>query len=428
MSARGDATWPHALRALRHRDLRLFYAGQAVSLVGTWMQTAVQSWLVYRLTRSSELLGVVAFVANVPVFVLGAWAGTLADGHPRRRILLWTQLAALAQALLFALLTLAGVVRAWHVVLLAGALGVSNALEIPARQALLGEIAAEDTPNAIALNSLIVNFTRALGPVLGGWLLAAHGEGTCFALNALSFAGTIAALLAMRPASPALRLVPRAGSLGEGLGFAWRTPRVRAVLMLLGTASFFAMSYATVLPIFAAEVLHGSSRLFGILQGCHGLGAAVGAGLLLRLQGDAGLPRRIGVGASLLGGGLVVFALSRHPLLSGAALVVAGAGFMTHNAGIMTLLQTSAPPEMRGRVMGLYAMLFQGTMPLGSLALGLSARRLGAPAALLTGGAVVLAASAAFHLALSALERRAADVAPPRAAAVEEPGGERGAA
>ena len=397
--------WPYALRALRKRDLRIFFSGQAVSLAGTWMQSVAQAWLVWRLTHSAGMLGLVHFLGQVPVFLFGVWAGSIADRHERRRIVLITQANAILQATLLAALTLTGVVRPWHVAVLAGMLGMTYAFEIPARQALLADLAGDDFPNAIALNSSVVNAARIAGPALAGLLVAWIGEGWAFALNAVSFAGTYYALLVMRPPRQPVRPGSRRAHLLEGLAYAGRTAHVRALLALLGASSFFAMPYQTLLPVLASDVLHGGARLYGVLLACAGSGALAGAiGLLLR-KGLRGLGRRVAVGSTLLGGGLLALSFSRSAAVSGPALFAMGFGFITQMAGTMTLLQGLAPNEMRGRVMGLYSTLFVGVTPFGALAAGFVAGKLGAPRTLLAGGIVVLCASAAFHLALPRLRR-----------------------
>ena len=397
--------WPHALRSLARRDLRLFFAGQAVSLAGTWMQMVAQSWLVWRLTRSSELLGLVNFLGSVPVFLFGIWAGSLADRLPRRRLVLVTQANAIAQATLLAALTLTGVVRPWHVLVLAGMLGLTYAFEIPARQALLADLAGDDMANAIALNSSIVNAARVVGPALAGVVVASVGEGWAFFLNALSFAGTYYALVVMRPPpQPPARGGHRAHLL-EGLAYAGRTAHVRALLGLLAISSFFGMQYQALLPVFSSEVLGGGPRLYGALLACAGGGAFAGAiGLLLR-KGLRGLGRRVGIGATLLGAGLVVLSVARSPVVAGAALAVAGFGFISQMAGTMTLLQGLAPREMRGRVMGLFSTLFVGTTPFGALLGGVTVARFGVTRTLAAGGGAVVLASLAFHLALPRLRR-----------------------
>jgi len=397
--------WPDALRSLRSRDLRLFFGGQAVSLAGTWMQSVAQAWLVWRLTRSSELLGLVNFLGQVPVFLFGIWAGSLADRHPRRRLVLVTQANAIVQAVILAGLTLSGLVQTWHVVVLAGMLGMTYAFEIPARQALLADLSGEDMSNAIALNSSIVNAARVVGPALAGLVVAEVGEGWAFALNALSFTGTYWALLVMRPPVQPLASGSRRAHLLEGLAYAGGTAHVRALLALLGVSSFFAIPYQTLLPVFSAEVLGGDARLYGVLLACAGVGALTGAITLLLRKGLRGLGRRVAIGATLLGAGVIALSLSRSVALSAAALAVVGYGFITQMAGTMTLLQGLAPKEMRGRVMGLFSTLFVGVSPFGALAAGFAASRFGAPATLAAGGGVVVAASLVFHLALPRLRR-----------------------
>lgn len=395
--------WPRALRSLEQRDLRLFFAGQAVSLVGTWMQSVAQSWLVWRLTRSSEMLGIAGFLGQAPVFLFGIWAGSLADRHPRKRVVLATQANAIAQATLLAVLTLTGVIRPWHVLVLAAMLGMTYAFEAPARQALLADIAGADMSNAIALNSSIVNAARVVGPALAGVVVAYLGEGWAFALNAASFVGTYWALLVMRP--PALP-PPTSGQrahLLEGLAYAGKTAHVRALLALLACSSFFAIPYQTLLPMLSSDVLHGGPRLYGGLLACAGTGALAGAvGLLLRTS-LRGLGRRVAFGATLLGAGVLALALSRSVVLSAIALAVTGFGFITQMAGTMTLLQGLAPAEMRGRVMGLFSTLFIGMTPFGALVAGFGASRFGAPRTLALGASIVLVASLAFHVALPRL-------------------------
>jgi MFS family permease len=291
------------------------------------------------------------------------------------------------------------------VIVLAAMLGMTYAFEIPARQALLADLAGEDMPNAIALNSSIVNAARVAGPALAGLVVASVGEGWAFALNAVSFAGTYYALLVMRPPPQPPATGSRRAHVLEGIAYAGRTSHVRALLALLAASSFFAMPYQALLPVLSSEVLGGGPGLYGTLLACAGAGALAGAlGLLLR-KGLRGLGRRVAVGATLRGAGAVTLALSRSVALSAGALAVLGFGFITQMAGTMTLLQGLAPAEMRGRVMGLFSMLFVGVTPFGSLAAGFAASRFGAPRTLAAGGAVVLAASAAFHLALPRLRR-----------------------
>jgi MFS family permease len=414
--------FPEALRSLRNRNLRLFFAGQAVSLAGTWAQSVAQGWLVWRLTGSKEMLGLVGFLSQVPVTLFGVFAGSLADRVPRRRLVLTTQLNAVAQATILAAVTLAGVVRPWHVLVLAAMLGMTYAFEIPARQALLADVAGKDMSNAIALNSSIVNGARAIGPALAGWLMATRGVGICFAFNALSFGGTLYALWVMKvpPQAPPTEMGHRA-HLAEGFRWAWRAPHVRAMLALVAVSSLLAIPYATLLPAVAAEILGGGAGLFGILQALAGVGAFVGAASLLGRRGLVGLARRLGVGATLLGAGVVLLGLSRSPVLSGFALILAGGGMITQMAGTMTLLQGLAGPELRGRVMGLFSTLFVGVAPFGALASGALAGRIGVPATLVIGGGLVVVASIAYHVALPGL-RDALREARPEAADAGIPG------
>jgi MFS family permease len=414
--------WPHALRSLANRNLRLFFAGQSISLVGSWMQNVAQGWLIYRLTSSATLLGAAGFAAQLPAFLFGLWAGSIADRFPRRRVVLATQANALVQASVLAALTLSGSVRPWHILALAFLLGLSHAFEIPARQSLLAEIAGgEDMPNAIALNSTLFNLARAVGPGIAGWTVAAVGEGWCFAINALSFAGTIYALVAMRIVEhPRPPPTSQRAHLFGGVSFAARHVYLRALFATLSVSAVLALPFSTFLPLFARDVLHGDARLLGFLQGSAGAGALTAGVLLMVRRGLTGLGRRVALGTSLLGAGVAVLALSREPLLSAAALAVAGFGMVTQAAGTMTLVQGLAPPELRGRLAGLFSMMFMGLSPFGALAGGIAAQRFGAPRVLFAGAVVVLAVSLALHAVLPRL-RAALVGSAPTSAAVEIP-------
>jgi MFS family permease len=392
---------PNALRSLSNRNLRLFFAGQTISLAGTWAQAVAQGWLVWRLTGSKEMLGLVGFLSQVPVTFLGAWAGSIADRVPRRRLVLTTQVNAVVQATLLAAVTLSGVVQPWHVLALAAMLGLTNAFEVPARQALLADVAGEHLTNAIALNSSIVNAARAVGPAIAGWLVATVGEGFCFAFNALSFAGTLYALWVMKvPPQPAPTVKGRGAHLAEGFRFAWRAPHLRAVFALLAVSSLLAVPYATLLPAVASEVLGGGAGLFGILQALAGVGAFIGAVSLLGRSGLKGLARRLGVGATVFGAGVALLGLSHSVPLSFFALLLAGGGMITQMAGTMTLIQGLAGPELRGRLIGIFSTLFLGVAPFGALAGGAAAHRIGVSATLTIGGGLVVVASLAYHAVL----------------------------
>ena len=343
----------HAGRALRHRNYRLFFAGQLVSLVGTWMQIVAQAWLVYRLTQSPFLLGLAGFAGQIPNLAFGPFMGALADIFPRRRILVATSLAGLAIAGTLGLLTVGGHVEIWHVFVLAALLGTVNALDAPTRQSFLLEmVGREDLPSAIALNSSMFNAARLVGPAIGGLVVAATGEGWCFLVNAASYLAATAALVAMRLAPVERRVAPAGGRLAEiagGFAYARRTPAVGRALLLLGIVSIAGMPYATLMPIFATEVLGGGPRGLGILMSASGLGALAGALTLAgRRGGSDGLspwPRRAAIG---FGTGLVLFAASTSFWLS--ALILAGTGFaLMYQAGTTNLLiQLGVPDALRG--------------------------------------------------------------------------------
>jgi MFS family permease len=394
---------PHSLRGLRRRNLQLFFGGQVVSLIGTWMQSVALQWLVWRLTFDPRALGAVTFLGQFPVLLFGAIGGSVADRLPRRPLVIATQVGAALQAGALAAVTLAGAVTPKLVMALAAMLGIVNAFDVPARQSLLADLAESDLTNAIALNSSVVNGTRMIGPAVAGWLVAALGEGWCFFGNAVSYLAIIAGLVAMR-AKETPRQVQR-GHLRAGLRYAIRTPHTRALLGLVALTSVFGLSYTALVPMFADRVLHGDARLLGTLLGAVGLGALVGAISLLRAQGLAGLGRRVAWGSSLFAGGLLLFAASRRIWLSEAALFCVGVGFMSQMASTTTLLQALAPGEMRGRVMGLYSMMFIGMTPLGALCAGWAADRIGAPRTVALGAAVVLFGSLGFHVVLPGLRR-----------------------
>ena len=372
------------------------------------MQSVAQSWLVYRLTNSAALLGLVYFLSQAPVFFLGMLGGAVADRHPRRAILMLTQSVALTQALLLAALTFGEWIRAWHLLALASVLGMVNAFEIPARQAMLGELAGEDVPNAVALNSTLVNTARVLGPALAGYLVAAVGEAWCFLINALSFLAVLAALWAMAPHPAPAPNGARNGPLEHlrgGILYAREKRMVRALLSLLAVSSFFGVPYTSLLPIFAADIHHGGPQLLGRFLGSAGAGALSGALTLLVRRHMGGLARRVGLGATALAIGLLTFSLARSAALAQACLFIVGFGFIQQMAGTMTLLQSLTPGELRGRVVGLYTTLFVGVSPFGGLLAGWAASIFNAPRALFAGGLVVLIASAAFHLALPSIRR-----------------------
>ena len=388
-----------ALRALRHRNLRLFFAGQGISLVGTWMQQVAMSWLVYRLTDSAFLLGVIGFSSQFPSLVLAPFAGALADRWSRYRMVVTTQTLAMVQAGVLAALVITGAIQVWHLVALAVVAGVINGVDIPARQALLVKLVdgQEDLPNAIALNSSMFNGARLVGPALGGVLIGWWGEGPVFVLNAVSFVGVLGALAMMRlpggrgaPAGPVLRHIR------EGFGYAFGFPPIRDLLVVLAGVSLMGIPYVVLFPVFARDILGGDASTLGLLTACSGAGALSGALYLASRDTVRGLGRLIGRASAFFGAMVIAFALSTNLVLSCVTLVVGGFGLMLTTASINTVLQTLVGEEMRGRIMSLYTMAFMGMMPLGSLAGGAVASRLGAPLAVALGGGGCLVLSLWF--------------------------------
>lgn len=394
------------VRALRHRNFQLFFSGQLISLVGTWMQNIAQDWLVYRLTGSSLLLGVVAFVSQIPIFLLAPVAGLVADRYNRHRIVIATQSTSMVLALTLATLTLTGRIRIWEIMVLASLLGVVNAFDIPARQAfLIDMVGREDLLNAIGLNSSMFNSARIVGPAIAGIVVASVGEGWCFFANGISYIAVIAGLLMMKLSRQAA--LQHHGSalenMIEGFRFARHTAPVRALLMLIGFVSLAAMPYTVLMPIFAGSILHGGARQLGELMGATGVGALLGALTLASKSGVEGLGKLVWRAAVVFGGSLVLFAWSRHLWLSMAFLVPAGFGMMLQMACTNTLLQVMVPDRLRGRVMSLYSMMFIGMGPIGGLLGGALAARIGAPWTVSIGGIICLIGGAIFAQRLPAM-------------------------
>lgn len=392
-----------SFRALRHRNFRLFLLGQVVSLLGTWMQQVALGWLVYRLTRSPLLLGLVGFAAQIPSLLVAPFAGVWADRLDRHRMVIATQAAALLQALALALLVLAGAIQIGHVLALSLFIGFVNAVDVPARQAFLVQMAGrDDLANAIALNSSAFNAARLVGPSIAGVLIARFGEGPVFLVNALSYLAVIAALVAMRvpPQPPARAPLAPWRSLREGLGYAARSLPIRAILLLLAAVGLVGVPFTVLMPVFATDVLGGDAHTLGFLSSAVGTGALAGALTLAARRSVRGLGRRIVAAVALFGASLVAFAASRELLLSLPFLFLAGYGMMVHMASSNTILQTIVEEDKRGRVMSLYAAAIMGTLPLGSLFAGALAGRFGAPATVALGGLGCLAAAAGFARAL----------------------------
>lgn len=389
------------LRALRSRNYRLFVAGQSVSLVGTWMQQVAMSWLVYRLTGSAMLLGVVGFTSQIPTIIISPVAGVLADRWDRRRLLIATQTLAMLQAVFLAVVVLTGVVQVWQIILLSLVLGVVNACDIPIRQSFVVEMVEyrEDLGNAIALNSSMVNGARLVGPSIAGLLVASVGEGVCFLLNAASYLAVIVALVAMRIPAGSRRQSPRRHillELREGFEYAYKFGPIRSILLLVALISLMGMPYAVLVPVFAKDILHGGAHTFGFLMAAAGSGALVGTLYLASRRSVLGLGRVIVAATGCFAAGIAFFAISNSFPLSMAALVVAGFGAMTLVASCNTVLQTILDEDKRGRVMSFFTMAFMGMAPFGSLSAGALADVIGPRDTLLIGSCGCLAGAAAF--------------------------------
>jgi len=398
------------LRALRHKNYRLFFSGQSISLIGTWMTRIATSWLVYRLTGSALLLGVVGFAGQIPSFLLAPFAGVLVDRWNRHRLLVITQVLALLQSLAMAILALTGLIKIWQVIALSVFQGLVNAFDMPARQAFVVEMVdrREDLANAIALNSSMVNAARLLGPSIGGVIIAAVGEGWCFMIDAISYLAVIASLLAMTITPRLLKVTQDANilqQLREGWVYTTRFAPIRNILLLLALVSLVGMPYTVLMPVFANDVLHGGPNTLGLLMAASGVGALVGAMFLAARKSVLGLGKFIPITAGAFGAGLIAFSFSRIMWLSLLLMVITGLGFMVQMAVSNTVLQTIVDEDKRGRVMSFYTMAFMGTAPFGSLLAGSVAERIGAPHTLLFGGIGCILGALWFAQSLPALRR-----------------------
>jgi MFS family permease len=386
------------VRALRHRNYRIFIGGQLISLIGTWMQTVAESWLVYRLTGSALLLGLAGFANRIPIFLLAPIGGAVADRYNRHRIVIATQVASMVLAAALAVLTLTHLVRIWHLMAIAALLGVVNAFDIPARQAFVVELVdREDLQNAIALNSSMFNGARVVGPAVAGVLVAAVGEGWCFLANSASYIAVIVGLLVMRvPRAPAARPASVVEHVMEGFRFVSRSRPIMALLLLLGLISLMGMPYSVLMPIIADQTFHSGARGLGILMGSAGVGALLGALSLASRVGLQGYGRTIALAAIGFGLSLMAFSLVRTLWLGVALLLPVGFAMMTQMAASNTLIQSMIPNHLRGRVMAVYSMMFMGMAPIGALLAGLLAAWLGATTPVAAGGAFCLLGGLVF--------------------------------
>ncbi len=397
------------LRSLQNRNFRLFFGGQAISLIGTWMQQIATSWLVYRLTDSAFLLGLVGFASQIPTFVFAPVAGVYADRLNRFRLLILTQSLAMIQAFVLAFLTLAGIVQIWHILVLSLLLGIVYSMDIPVRQSFFIEMLdrKEDLGNAIALNSFLFNGARLVGPAVAGIVIAVTGEGICFLLNGVSFFAILLALLAMR--IPKKEMPARHANLREDLTEGYRYVRdfvpIRYILLQLAMTSFMAMPYVVLLPVFARDILMGGSHTLGFLMGASGLGALTGALFLAARRSVVRLGRWIALACGLFGAGIVAFAVSKVFWFSMVMMLVTGFGMMVQMASSNTILQTIVDEDKRGRVMSFFTVSFMGMAPFGSLFAGSLASGIGAPGTLVLSGLCCMAGSILFYRHLPEIRR-----------------------
>ena len=384
-------------RALRHRNYRLFFIGQGISLTGTWMQQMAIGWLIYRMTNSPFMLGLVGFLGSIPTFFITPFAGVLADRMSRHRMLITTQALEMIQALILAALIMTGKIEVWHIFALSIFLGIAIAFDSPARHAFIVEMVdkREDLGNAIALNSLVFNAARLIGPSLAGIIVALSGEGVCFLINGLSYIAVIAALLGMHITRRSVVHDNKhiMQGLKEGVRYAFGDKLIRPVLLLTGIMSMMGMSYAVLMPIFAKDILHGNANTLGFLMGATGLGALVGAFFLASRNGVKGLDRVVFFTANIFGLGLIAFSFSRHLWLSIIILLFVGFGIMVQMSANNTIIQATVHDDKRGRVMSLFMVAFLGMVPFGCIISGALASKFGAPNALIVSGLSCIAGS-----------------------------------
>jgi MFS family permease len=386
-------------RALQHRNFQLFIGGQLISLIGTWMQSAAQLWLVYRLTHSAALLGVFGFANQIPILVLASVGGHVGDRYNRHRGVIWTQTAAMILAFVLAALTLTGLIQVWHLIVIAFLVGVVNAFDVPIRQAFLVQmVGKEDLPNAIALNSSIFNGARVVGPAIAGFAIKWIHEGWCFFLNGVSFVAVILALLAMRipKSEPVVQEGSALQNFLEGFRFAMRDMPIRSALLLLSVLSLFGLQYSVFLPVFARDILHQGAGGFGMLMSAAGVGAVLGALQFAARTSYKGLARWMGAMSAICAVCLIAFSESHVFWFSAVVLFVVGFAATSQMAATNTTVQNRVPDALRGRVMAVYATMFMGVQPIGSLIAGGVAKRIGAPYTLALFGAIVLLGSLVF--------------------------------
>jgi MFS family permease len=394
----------HAWRALRHRNFKLFFTGQSISVIGTWMTRLATSWLVYRMTHSALLLGVVSFAGQIVSFALGPVAGVWVERVNRRKLLVWTQAGGAVQSLALAALTLAHVINLWEIIALTALQGVINAFDMPGRQSFLVQMLEDrnDLSNAIAINSSMANGARLIGPAIAGVVIGAFGEGWCFLIDGVSYFAVIASLLLMRikPLNSRYNDSSMFEQMREGWDYVRTFRPIRTILLLFALLSLMGYSYAVLLPVFAGQVLHGGAYTLGGLTTASGIGALV-SGLSLAVRKSViGLTRMVQIATAILGGALILFGLSHALWLSVVLMIFVGFGLMQGASVSNTIIQSLVPEEKRARVMSYYTMAFFGAAPFGSLLAGALAHRIGAPHTVMLTGACCVAGSLWFSLEL----------------------------
>ncbi len=389
------------LRALRSSNYRLFFSGQGVSLMGTWMQQTAMSWLVYRLTGSAMILGLIGFTSQIPMLLFSPIAGVYADRLNRYRMVIATQFCAMLQALALAFLALTGLIEVWHLFILSFLLGLINSFDMPIRQSFVVELleSKADLGNAIALNSFLFNGARLLGPSIAGVLIGMTSEGTCFLINGISFLAVLLALLSMKIETRSLSSAKDSimNDMKAGFVYVRKFMPIRYILYNLALMSFIGMPFAVLMPVFAKDILKGGPETLGFLMASSGLGAIAGALFLASRKTVLGLGRLIVLGSIMFGTGLICFAMSTSVLLSAALLTFTGFGMMVQMVASNTIIQTIVDDAMRGRVMSFFAMSFAGSMPFGSLYAGSLASSIGAPRTLIISGIVCIAVALLFY-------------------------------
>ncbi len=388
------------LRALRYRNYQLFFGGQLISLIGTWMQSLAMSWLIYRMTGSAFLLGFIGFTSQISSFFITPVAGVWADHANRRKLVIMTQSLMMLEAFALAALVFTRAIQVWHIIVLSMFLGIVNSFDMPVRQSFTVDMVEnkEDLGNAIALNSMLFNSARFIGPPLAGAFIAAWGEGMCFLANGISYIAVIAALFAMHIPHLAHRTRPEnvVESLREGFRYTFSHRPIRLIMLLMALVSFVVYPYAVLMPIFAAEVLHGNAGTLGALLGAIGLGALAGGIFMASKRTIEGTGRRIGAATLVMGTGIVLLSMARSLPLSCVILGFVGFGMMVHTASSNTYIQTIVEDKLRGRVMGFYVLAFVGLTPFGSLYAGWLASHIGTPRTIALAGALCVCGSLAF--------------------------------